>query len=97
MSQFKGMNWSAKGLLLALLSGSLTSGIGYVLWYAALRGLTATRAAIVQLAVPVIAAVGGVVILSESVTTRLVIASLAVVGGVGFAVAARSRRGGGEN
>jgi drug/metabolite transporter (DMT)-like permease len=90
--QFGKMKWSTYGLLLALLSGSLTSGIGYVMWYAALRGLTATRAAIVQLAVPVIAAAGGVLILSESITTRLVIASLAVVGGVGIAVAGRAHR-----
>ena len=86
------MRWSTQGALLALVSGSLTSGIGYVIWYSALRGLTATRAAIVQLAVPVIASIGGVVILSESVTTRLVVASLSVLGGVGLAVAGRVRR-----
>lgn len=85
------VRWSTHGILLALLSGSLTSGIGYVVWYAALRGLTATRAAIVQLAVPVITAIGGVMILSEVITTRLVIASLAVVGGVGLAVLLRVR------
>lgn len=82
---------SAQGILLAVLSGSITSGIGYVLWYAALRGLTATRAAAVQLAVPVITAIGGVVVLSESITTRLVIASLAVLGGVGLAMLRGSR------
>jgi len=86
------IHWSTQGVLLALLSGSITSGIGYVLWYAALRGLTATRAGIVQLGVPVLAAIGGVVILSEAITTRLVIAGLAVLGGVGLAVAARVRK-----
>ncbi len=60
------------------------------MWYAALRGLTATRAAVVQLAVPVIAATGGVVFLSEAIGLRLVIASVAVLGGVGLAVARRS-------
>lgn len=86
------MRLSTQGLLLAVVSGSLTSGIGYVFWYTALRGLTATRAAVVQLAVPVITAIGGVVILSELVTARLVIASLAVVGGVSLAVTGRVRR-----
>jgi drug/metabolite transporter (DMT)-like permease len=89
--QIREMDWSTQGVLLALLSGSLTSGIGYVLWYAALRGLTATRAAVVQLAVPVIAAIGGVILLSEVITTRLVVASLAVLGGVGLAVTGRLR------
>jgi drug/metabolite transporter (DMT)-like permease len=91
------MRWSTQGVLLALLSGSLTSGIGYVVWYAALRGLTATRAAVVQLAVPVIAAIGGVVFLSEAIIARLVIASLAVLGGVGLAVAGGGRRKRGES
>jgi drug/metabolite transporter (DMT)-like permease len=86
------IRWSTHGLLLAVTSGSLTSGIGYVFWYMALRGLTATRAAVVQLAVPVITAIGGVVILSELVTARLIIASLTVVGGVALAVTGRVRR-----
>ncbi len=90
--QLNEAGWSTYGLLLAIVSGSLTSGIGYVLWYTALRGLTATRAAIVQLAVPILAAAGGVLLLSESVTPRLVIASIAVVAGVGFAVTGRPRR-----
>ena len=54
-------------------SGAITSGLGYVVWFAALRGLTATRAGIVQLAVPALAAAGGVVFLSERVTLRLVL------------------------
>src|SRR5262249_57205161 len=64
------------GLIWAALSGSITSGVGYVLWYAALRGLTATRAATVQLAVPVIAALGGVIVLSEAITLRLIISAV---------------------
>jgi drug/metabolite transporter (DMT)-like permease len=67
--------------------------MGYVVWYAALRGLTATRAGIVQLAVPVIAALGGVLFLSEAVTLRLVLASLAVLGGVALAVGGREHQG----
>jgi drug/metabolite transporter (DMT)-like permease len=72
--------------LWAALSGSITSGVGYVLWYAALPRLAATRAATVQLAVPVLAALAGVVILSEEISLRLVISSVAILGGVGLAV-----------
>ena len=78
-----------RGVLLAILSGALTSGIGYAIWYAALRSLTATRAALVQLSVPVIAALGGVSLLQENVTVRLVIASLLVLSGIALAVSTR--------
>jgi len=78
-----------RGVLLAISSGALTSGIGYAIWYAALRSLTATRAALVQLSVPVIAALGGVSLLQENVTVRLVIASLLVLSGIALAVSTR--------
>lgn len=71
-----------KGVILAILSGSLASGIGYAIWYSALPYLTATRAATVQLTVPIIAAIGGVMLLSEQLSLRLVLASIAVLGGV---------------
>jgi drug/metabolite transporter (DMT)-like permease len=74
------------GLWYAALSGGLTSGLGYVVWYRALRGLTVTSAAIVQLTVPMIAAAGGVVLLSEPLTLRLVLASIVILGGVGLAL-----------
>ncbi len=74
-----------RGALCAVTSGALASGIGYSLWYAALRDLTATRAGIVQLSVPVVAALGGVVILGEHPTSRLAIASCAILGGIAFA------------
>lgn len=80
-----------KGAALAIASGAVTSGMGYVVWYAALRGLTATRAAMAQLAVPAIAAIGGVVLLGESISPRLVAGSAAILGGVGLAVAWRER------
>jgi len=83
------LHTSTRGTALAVTSGALTSGLGYVLWYVALRDLTATRAAIVQLAVPVIAAAGGIVVLGEEPSTRLAIASMMVLGGVGGAVVAR--------
>lgn len=73
---------SLSGLVMAAASGAITSGLGYVIWYAALRGLTATRAATVQLSVPAIAAFGGVLLLSEDITLRLVVASVATLGGV---------------
>ncbi len=73
---------SAKGITLAILSGALASGIGYAIWYSALPGLTPTRAATVQLSVPVIAAIGGVMFLAEPVSVRLVVASIIVLGGV---------------
>ena len=63
-------------------AAALASGLGYVLWYFALRGLTATGAATVQLTVPLIAAVGGVLFLWEAVTVRLALASILVLGGV---------------
>jgi drug/metabolite transporter (DMT)-like permease len=80
------------GIVLALVSGTLTSGLGYVLWYRVLRGLTSTRAAIVQLPVPVIAALGGVVCLAEQLSLRLVVASALILGGVAMAVLTHSTR-----
>lgn len=74
------------GAIYAVISGVMTSGLGYVLWYTVQPSLTATRAAIVQLSVPILTAFGGVLVLSEHVTTRLVIASIATLGGVFLAV-----------
>jgi drug/metabolite transporter (DMT)-like permease len=79
---FNGFGLFATGVLLALASGAIASGLGYVVWFAALRGLTAARAATVQLSVPVIAAFGGVLFLSEEITLRLILASVATLGGV---------------
>ena len=79
-----------RGVLLAVLSGALASGAGYAAWYAALAGLTATRAAVVQLSVPVLAAAGGVFFLSEEVSLRLLVAMALILGGVGLALAGRA-------
>jgi drug/metabolite transporter (DMT)-like permease len=81
---------SPEGAGYAIASGALASGCGYVIWYAALRGLTAGRAATVQLSVPVIAAIGAVLLLSEPITSRLVIASIATLGGVALVLAQRA-------
>jgi drug/metabolite transporter (DMT)-like permease len=83
---------SREGYLLAIASGAATSGLGYAIWYAALKGLSGIRAATVQLSVPVIAAFGGVVLLSEDITWRLVIASAATLGGVAIVLAQRAVR-----
>jgi drug/metabolite transporter (DMT)-like permease len=74
------------GLALAVASGALASGVGYAIWYAALPSLKATTASVVQLSVPVIAAIGGVVLLAEPVSLRLVLSALAVLGGVALAL-----------
>lgn len=79
------------GVTLAMVSGALTSGVAYALWYAALPRLSATAAATVQLSVPVLAALGGVGFLGEAVTLRLTVASVLVLGGVGWALAGRRR------
>ncbi|GMR01164.1 MAG: DMT family transporter [Gammaproteobacteria bacterium] len=75
-------NYSFEGILLALLSGGITSGIGYTIWYIALGGLSSMQAAVLQLSVPVIAALGGVVFVSEEITFRLTISAVMVIGGI---------------
>jgi drug/metabolite transporter (DMT)-like permease len=77
------------GALYAVLSGAVTSGLGYVLWYAALPMLRATSAATVQLCVPAIAALGGAMLLAEPVTARLLVASVAVLGGIALTIRAK--------
>ena len=72
------------GALLAALCGAVTSGVGYVLWYSALAGLSATRAATVQFAVPVIAATGGVILLAEPISLRLIASAILILGGIGL-------------
>lgn len=81
----------AQGIVLAAVSGALTSGLGYVLWYAALRGLSASRAAVVQLSVPPIAAFGGAWLLGEHISLRLAAASAAILGGIALVLASRRR------
>ena len=85
--------WDSAGLGLALASGALASGLGYAVWYTALRGLSATRAAILQLTVPALATAGGVLLLGEALTPQLIGASVAVLGGVAMVIRARGRPG----
>lgn len=76
------INYSSEGIVLALLAGGVTSGIGYTIWYIALDGLSSTQAAVLQLSVPVIAALGGVIFVSEAITFRLTISAAMVLGGI---------------
>lgn len=81
----------AAGFWYALASGALTSAMGYAIWYTALPALKATSAATVQLSVPVIAALGGVAFLGEEITLRLVLASLAILGGIAMVILEKLR------
>ena len=83
---FQQMAWDAPGLLYALLSGALTSGIGYAIWYQVLPVLKSTTAATVQLSVPMFAAAGGVLLLSEPLGWRLLVASLAILMGIALVI-----------
>jgi len=82
----RGASLDSAGVLYAVASGSVASGIGYAIWYTALPALKATSAATVQLSVPVIAAIGGIVFLDESATVRLMSASVAILGGIALVI-----------
>ena len=83
---------SPKGVLLATASGALASGLGYTVWYAALKYLPLTRAALVQLAVPVIAATGGVAFVGETITLRLTFASAVILGSIALGIVSPRQR-----
>jgi drug/metabolite transporter (DMT)-like permease len=89
LATWRAAHVSWHGALLATASGVVASGFGYVAWYAALARLDTTRAAAVQLSVPVLAAAGGILFLSEPVTPRLVVAAIGILGGVGLALSGR--------
>jgi drug/metabolite transporter (DMT)-like permease len=82
---------SASGVTAGVVSGAVTSGLGYMIWYRALSGLTALQAASVQLSVPVIAAAGGVAFLGEVLTLRLVAAAVLILGGIALAIVQHAR------
>ena len=81
-----GASLDTAGLWYAVASGALASGVGYAIWYTVVPGLKATNAATIQLSVPIIAALGGVIILGEPVTLRLVLASVAILGGIALVI-----------
>ena len=78
--------WTVEGVVLAVISGAVTSALGYSLWYIALRGLNVSIAAVIQLSVPLIAALAAVVFLSEVITLRLMIAGLLILGGIAVVI-----------
>lgn len=90
---YAGASLDIVGFLYAVASGAVASGIGYAIWYTALPGLKATTAATVQLSVPVIAALGGVVFLGETVTLRLILAAMAIIGGIGLVILEKQKVG----
>ena len=87
-----GTNLHHSGLVYAIMSGAVTSGLGYTIWYAALPGLSPAQGASVQLSVPVITALAGTIALGEAITIRLSLSSLAVLGGIALVIASRERR-----
>ena len=84
---------SATGVALAVASGAVTSGLGYVVWYTALPGLSALRAATVQLSVPPLAALGGALLLAEALSLRLLLSSAAILGGIALVLLSRGVSG----
>jgi len=88
---FSSFSLSTYGIVLAVLSGAVTSGLGYAIWYAALPNLTTTQAGVIQLFVPIIAAIGGVVFTDEIITLRLVIAALLILGGITLVIIGKQR------
>lgn len=83
-------NGTSMGFGLAIASGAIATGLGYIVWYLALRDLSAAHAATVQLSMPVITALGGVAFLAEPLSMRLLIASAAMLGGIALFLARRS-------
>jgi drug/metabolite transporter (DMT)-like permease len=88
---FADLHVRLEGVLLAVLSGAVTSGVGYAIWYAAVRGLSAASAAVVQLSAPVLATYAGVMWLDEALTGRIIIASITILGGIALATRRRPR------
>ncbi len=82
------------GLVYAICSGAISSGLGYAIWYAVLPLITRSRAAFVQLTVPALAAFGAVIFLSEPITLRLVVSSVGILGGAALALWAAGARAG---
>jgi drug/metabolite transporter (DMT)-like permease len=85
-------SFDPRGFWLAVASGALSSGIGYAIWYTVLPALAATTAATVQLSVPVLAALGGILLLGEPLTARIILSSFAILGGVALVILHRQHR-----
>jgi len=86
---WQGAEVSSKGLFYAVVSGAITSGVGYAIWYAVLKYYTSTQAGVLQLSVPLIAALGGVVFVGEQITLALTISSIMILGGIFLVIGGR--------
>ncbi|MDO9560047.1 MAG: DMT family transporter [Bradyrhizobium sp.] len=86
-----GTKLDQSGLVYAIASGAVASGLGYTIWYAALPGLSQARGASVQMSVPVITALAGTLVLGETITLRLSLSSAAILGGIALVIASRPR------
>jgi len=75
-------SWNSPGMIWAILSGALTSGLGYMIWYIALQGISLTTAALLQLSVPLITALGGVILLQESIDIHFILSAILILGGI---------------
>jgi drug/metabolite transporter (DMT)-like permease len=80
------INLSQVGVMYALVSGALASGLGYALWYSVLPAMKTTHAATVQLSVPVLATLGGLIFLGEALNLRMVMASITILGGIALVI-----------
>ncbi len=85
------LHLTTNGVVLAILSGTITSGVGYAVWYTALQSISSMQAAMVQLSVPVLAAAGGILFLSESISLRLIVSSLLILGGIFLALFGKTK------
>ncbi|WP_462171903.1 DMT family transporter [Pseudoalteromonas xiamenensis] len=90
VAAFGTLSVTSQGAIYAILSGAVTSGLGYAIWYAALRNLSSSVAASLQLLVPILAALGGVLFAEEVLTLRLVVAGLMILGGIGLVIFGRN-------
>ncbi len=91
VASLKDMHLSTNGIVLAIISGAATSGVGYAIWYTALRSISSMRAAMVQLSVPALAAAGGVLFIVEPVSIRLIVSSLLILGGILLAILGKAK------
>lgn len=87
-----GVKADASGIVYAILSGAVASGLGYSIWYAALPGLSPAQGASVQLSVPVITAVAGTLMIGEAITIRLALCSIAILGGIALVIGSKPKR-----
>ena len=85
------LHLTTNGVVLAILSGAITSGVGYAVWYTVLQSISSMQAAMVQLSVPVLAAAGGILLLSESISLRLIVSSLLILGGIFLAIFGKTK------